>query len=95
MSFYANIIPNFEFLFDNRHQNLKFERFQSKILIYSLWMRPSANYWHDANDEGMKMEIGTETDRHELEVGRVMTMVKFYSNFKLVRKVTLVDPFGF
>ena len=24
-----------------------------------------------------------------------MTMVKFYSNFKLVRKVTLVDLFGF
>ena len=93
MSFYANRIPNFEFLFNIRHQNLKFERFQSKILIYSL--RPSANYWHDANDEGMKMEIETETDRHELEVGRVMTMVKFYSNFKLVRKVTLVDPFGF
>ena len=93
MSFYANRIPNFEFLFNIRHQNLKFERFQSKILIYS--SRPSANYWRDANDEGMKMEIGTETDRHELEVGRVMTMVKFYSNFKLVRKVTLVDPFGF
>lgn len=44
---------------------------------------------------GNENEIGTETDRHELEVGRVMTMVKFYSNFKLVRKVTLVDLFGF
>ena len=58
-------------------------------------MRPSANYWHDANDEGIKKENRTETDRHELEGGRVMTMVKFYSNFKLIRKVTLVDPFDF
>ena len=100
MSFYANIIPNFSILIQKSTPKFEIRKISIEninlficVQVQIIGMMQMIFWW--GNENGNRDGNGSSRTWVGLEVGRVMTMVKFYSNFKLVRKVTLVDPFGF